>query len=152
MIIKILFFLIPLGFAVAMPLWIARCRQRGTHRWILPWLTTLLPLGAVLLLHALNLMVGLGNAVTVSLTVMAVLGTAAFTGGALFLIAPVLLGIASETSLRGRMTDANAPKRRKEERHHDEDNDSPWSHQNSPRTKYGVYDHNNCYGAFSDDY
>jgi len=33
--IKTLFFLILLTAAVAMPLWIARCRQRDNRRWLL---------------------------------------------------------------------------------------------------------------------
>ncbi len=151
MIIKTLFFLIPLAAAVAMPVWIARCRKRGNHRWLLPWLATLLPLGMVLLLHALNMMTGLGSTITLSLTVMAALGVAAFVGGAMFLAAPALLGVANESSLRGRMSEATAPKRRQGDRH-DEDNDSPWSHRNNLRAESGIYDQNNCYGAFVDDY
>jgi len=115
---NILLFLILLA-AVAMPLWIARCRKRGNRRWVLPWLATLLPLGALLLLGGL-----LDNNITRLLLPMVLLGMAAFAGGALFLVAPVLWGVASEAILRARMAEASAPKRRHEDRRVDDEDDS----------------------------
>ncbi|MCF6256166.1 MAG: hypothetical protein L3K25_07670 [Gammaproteobacteria bacterium] len=109
-----LLLLILLATAVAMPLWMARCRKRGgdSRRWVLPWLATLLPLGTVVLLHSLNLMAGLSTTVTLPLIAVAVLGLAAFLGGALYLGIPRVLATLKETRLR---VVAAEPKRKRED-------------------------------------
>jgi len=128
---KALFFLIPLAAAVAMPLWMARCRQRESgRRWALHWLATLLPLGAVLVLHGLGWMAGLNNTVTLPLIAVAVVALSAFAGGALYLfIPPVFLKLKTlnVANPHGRMAEANTPTRRRE----DENDVVPAGHRRS---------------------
>ena len=152
---KTLFPLMLLAAAVAMPLWMARCRKHGNRRWLLPWLATLLPLGVMLALSGMDLLPGgLDRTAASRLLIAAALtGTAAFAGGVLYLVIPILLGIASEAVLRGRMAEATAPKRTREDQREDEDNcsDAPWSISNTHRAYMGSYDGRNGYGIYADD-
>jgi len=122
---KTLLLLMLLAAAVAMPLWMARCRKRGNRRWMLPWLATLLPLGVMLALSGLDLLPGGLDRTTASqlLIAAALMGAAAFAGGALYLVIPALLGVTSEAVLRSRMAEASAPKRRQEDRREEDDLD-----------------------------
>jgi len=118
---NILLFLILLA-AVAMPLWIARCRRRGT-RWMLPWLATLLPLGALLLISSLDLLPsGLDRYIATQLLFAMVLPSmAAFSGGALFLAFPMLRRAAKMVIVGAYMVVETYASRRRHEDRRDDD-------------------------------
>jgi len=147
--IKALFLLIPLAAAVAMPLWMARCRQGSNRHWVLPWMGTLLPLGVVLLLHPLGLMTALSNTITLPLIAVATVSLSAFVGGALYLGVPRALIALRETRLRVVEAEPELQQRREERR--DDDNGEPWSIANTQRAYMGIYDGRNGYGIYAED-
>lgn len=157
---KALFFLIPLVAAVAMALWLRHARRPGGHRWIFHWLASLAPLGLLTGLHGLGLVT---DALATVLIVPAVLGVAAFAGGALYLAAPtllpVLLGLmvwaprALAEGIKGAVTVWYESEPRRDEASLDEErfHGEPWSFENTLRADQGIYDKHNHYGVYADD-
>jgi len=147
MIIKTLFFLIPLTAAVAMPLWMARCRKADNRRWILRWLASLAPMGFLVGLHGLGLV---PNTFAPVLTMLAVIGAAAFAGGALYLFVPAFIEYLVEARLN-REARGEAGESQQEEEWLNDDDASPRSYiRDQMRADMGLWDTHNLHLADDD--